>query len=180
MHAEGKSGLKQDDVEAARWYTLAAAQKHPEGQCNLGVMYLQGKGVTQDDAKAVELFSSAAEQGNALAQTNLGFMYAQGRGGLPQDDPHAAMWWKRAADQWGGACHREPPDDPRRAPLPARYCRPAGWVEGCQLQRLARSHSGLVAEGNAAVGRVAVLLDGGANPKSFPIDREPASCLVGE
>jgi TPR repeat protein len=99
MHAQGKGRLKQDVVEAARWYALAAAQKYPVAQYALGFMYEHGKGVVQDDTKAVELYTLAAEQGFALAQSNLGAMHASWKGGLPQDFAQAAMWWKLAADQ---------------------------------------------------------------------------------
>ena len=32
MYAKGTGGLKQDDIEARKWFTLAAAQKHPLAQ----------------------------------------------------------------------------------------------------------------------------------------------------
>ena len=41
-------------------------------QCNLGIMYDQGRGVKQDYVQAFKWFSKAAQQGHANAQYNLG------------------------------------------------------------------------------------------------------------
>ncbi len=41
-------GVPQDDVEAARWYRLAAEQGNARAQFNLGSMYEKGEGVPQD------------------------------------------------------------------------------------------------------------------------------------
>lgn len=35
IYTKGVCGLKQDDIEARRWFTLAAAQKHPLAQLRL-------------------------------------------------------------------------------------------------------------------------------------------------
>jgi len=37
--------VPQDDVEAAKWYRLAAEQGYAPAQANLGVMYRNGEGV---------------------------------------------------------------------------------------------------------------------------------------
>ncbi|WP_314879189.1 tetratricopeptide repeat protein, partial [Haemophilus parahaemolyticus] len=47
MYAKGR-GVKQDDVEAVKWYRQAAEQGDAEAQFNLGVMYAKGRGVKQD------------------------------------------------------------------------------------------------------------------------------------
>ena len=73
-------GLPQDDVEAARWYRLAADQGDADAQDALGLMYLNGLGVGQDHAEAARLFRRPAGQGLASAQANLGLMYANGEG----------------------------------------------------------------------------------------------------
>ena len=44
------------------WYTKSAEQGDARGQCNLGVMYENGRGVTKDLKKAVEWYTKAAEQ----------------------------------------------------------------------------------------------------------------------
>lgn len=98
MYAKGQ-GVPQDDVEAARWYRLAAVQGNVASQINLGVMYANGQGVPQDYAEAVTWYrKAAAEQGGAPAQFNLGVMYAKGQG-VPEDDLLAHMWLNLAAEQ---------------------------------------------------------------------------------
>ena len=64
-------GVPEDDVEAVRWYRLAAEQGLALAQYNLGVMYDNGEGVPEDDVEAVRWYRLAAEQGLALAQYNL-------------------------------------------------------------------------------------------------------------
>jgi TPR repeat protein len=89
-------GLAQDDVEALKWYRLAAEQGNTKAQVNLGSMYANGFGAPQDDAEAVKWFRSAAKQGFARAQYNLGLMYANGQG-VQLDFVSAHMWLNNAA-----------------------------------------------------------------------------------
>ena len=84
-------GVPQGDVEAVRWYRLAADQGIPEAQFNLGVKYAKGEGVLQDYAKVVHWYRLAAEQGDAGAQYNLAVRYSYGEGTL-QDDMLAYVW----------------------------------------------------------------------------------------
>jgi hypothetical protein len=44
--------VRQDDSEAARWFSNAAKQGHTEAQAILGMYYMLGKGVPQDADKA--------------------------------------------------------------------------------------------------------------------------------
>ena len=98
MYTTGE-GVPQDDVEAVRWYRLAAEEGLASAQYNLGLTYRYGgEGVPEDDAEAVRWFRLAADQGHALAQFNLGVMYATGEG-VPQDDVEAVRWSRLAAEQ---------------------------------------------------------------------------------
>ncbi len=97
MYANGR-GVQQDDVEAVKWYRLAAEQGAAEAQNSLGFMYDTGRGVQQDDVEAVKWYRLAAEQGNAAGRYSLGAMYANGRG-VPQDYVKAHMWFNLAAAQ---------------------------------------------------------------------------------
>ena len=90
--------MRQNDVEAAKWYRLAAEQGDADAQFNLGLMYDDGKGVPQDDVEAVKWYRLAAEQDDADAQFNLGVMYAQSEG-VPKDYVLAHMWFSLAAGQ---------------------------------------------------------------------------------
>jgi TPR repeat protein len=70
MYDEG-TVVPQDDVEAVKWYRMAAEQGYAAAQTNLGAMYQAGTGVPRDDVEAVKWFLMAAEQGQAEAQGNL-------------------------------------------------------------------------------------------------------------
>ena len=91
-------GVPEDDVEAVKWYRLAALQGVADAQYELGMMYYNGTGVPQDYAEAAKWFRLAAEQGIAKAQYTLGAMYAN-REGVPQDYAEAVKWFRLAAEQ---------------------------------------------------------------------------------
>jgi TPR repeat protein len=93
LHGEG---LAQDDVEAVRWYRLAAAQGDALAQFCTGVTLQTGLGVTQDYAEAVRWYQLAAAQGCADAQYNLGFMFRDGHG-VTQDNAESVRWIRLAA-----------------------------------------------------------------------------------
>ena len=63
MYDKGE-GVKQDDVEAVKWYRQAAEQGYAKAQYNLGVMYYQGEGVRQDKGQAKEWFGKACDNGH--------------------------------------------------------------------------------------------------------------------
>ena len=100
---ETGAGVPQDDIEAVRWYRLAADQGIAVAQVTLGFMYADGdtRALPQDDAEAVRWFRLAADQGDVGAQYNLGLMYGNGRG-VPQDDVQAHMWFNLAASRMTG------------------------------------------------------------------------------
>jgi len=99
-------GVPQDDVEAVRWYRLAAEQGQAAAQSSLGAMYANGRGgVPQDDVEAVRWIRQAAEQGYALAQWSLGLMYATAQG-VPKDDAEAYKWLNLATT-YADASNRE-------------------------------------------------------------------------
>jgi TPR repeat protein len=63
MYAKGQ-GVVQDDVEAVKWYKLAAAQENAAAQYNLGLMYYKGRGVAQDYIQAYMWSNLAAMSGD--------------------------------------------------------------------------------------------------------------------
>ena len=91
-------GVQEDDVEAARWYRLAADQGDVNAQHNLGLMYDTGEGVQEDDVEAARWYRLAADQGYVNAQYNLGLMYDTGEG-VQEDDMEATRWYRLAAEQ---------------------------------------------------------------------------------
>ncbi len=64
-------GVAEDYAEAARLYSLAAAQGYAIAQYNLGVMFAKGQGVAKDRAEAIRLYRLAAAQGRANATAAL-------------------------------------------------------------------------------------------------------------
>ena len=96
MYANGQ-GVKQDDVEAVKWYRKAAEQGYAKAQFNLGNMYANGQGVKQDDVEAVKWYRKAAEQGNANAQMILGTVYFLGKG-VQFNKALAKEWFGKACD----------------------------------------------------------------------------------
>ena len=63
MYAKGR-GVRQDNVEAVRWYRQAATQGLAQAQYNLGVEYETGRGVHQDLALAQEWYGKACQNGD--------------------------------------------------------------------------------------------------------------------
>ena len=60
--------MKQDHVEAARWYRKAADQGDAEAQFNLGCCFLNGEGVAQNPVESQRWYQKAAAQGFAQAK----------------------------------------------------------------------------------------------------------------
>jgi TPR repeat protein len=56
MYDEG-DGVPENDVEAVRWFRLAAEQGNALAQYNLGLMYANGRGVPQTNLRAYVWFS---------------------------------------------------------------------------------------------------------------------------
>jgi hypothetical protein len=71
--------VKQNYVEAVKWFRLAADQGYPEAQNTLAWMYEIGKGVKQNYAEAETWYRLAAKQGDSSAQNNLKLMYENNR-----------------------------------------------------------------------------------------------------
>ena len=97
MHDEGR-GVRQDDVEAAKWYLRAAGQGHADAQIALALMYYNGWGVPKDEGATEKWLRSASEQGHKQAQYRLGLMYERGLG-VPQDISEAVKWYRKSAEQ---------------------------------------------------------------------------------
>ena len=71
MYDQGQ-GVIEDDIEAVRWYRLAAEQGLDAAQYQLGVMYTEGRGILKDEAAAVRWYRRAAEQNYDTAPYALG------------------------------------------------------------------------------------------------------------
>lgn len=97
-YSNGSMGLKQDLVEALRWYGRAAEQGLPQALFNIGLAYELGRGVPVNVSLAFQYYREAAEAGYSIAQFNVGNMYATGRG-VAADAFEAVLWYRQAAEQ---------------------------------------------------------------------------------
>ena len=84
-------GVRQDDVEALKWYFLAAKQGDAVAELSLGLIHAEGRGVPEDFSEAINWYRRSAERGNSDAPFYLGRMYLEGRG-VPQDFVSSHMW----------------------------------------------------------------------------------------
>lgn len=90
-------GIRQDEIEAARWYRKAAEQGHTSAQTILGSIYRSGRGVPQDYSEALKWYLKAANKGAAVAQFETAMMYNRGLG-VQQDYAEAAKWYRKVAE----------------------------------------------------------------------------------
>jgi TPR repeat protein len=101
----GGLGVLKDEIQAKKWFELAAAKGYSLGQLNLGQWYSSAYGANRDYIEAVKWFKLAADKGNVTAQSALGGMYENGaRGfngerGIAIDYVEAIKWFKQAAAQ---------------------------------------------------------------------------------
>jgi TPR repeat protein len=91
-------GIPNDDVEAVKWFRLAAAQGDATAQKNLGWMYFYGAGVPENAVEAVSWFRLSAVSGNRDGEFALAVMYDEGAG-IGEDDAQAINWYTLAAKQ---------------------------------------------------------------------------------
>lgn len=110
---------KQDYVQAATWFRMAADQGHALSQYSLGHLYDDGLGVKRDKKRAAAWYYKAATQGDRESQYRLGKMYYAGEG-VKQSNMLAVRYLRAAAAQG---------DDRAKVQL-ARMFGPTGGVGG--------------------------------------------------
>ncbi|MBN3179842.1 tetratricopeptide repeat protein [Pectobacterium parmentieri] len=75
----GYADIKNENIEALKWFRVAAEGGHPEAQNILGAVYEKGRwGIHADGEEAEKWYERAAKQGNDNALMNLGKMYYDG------------------------------------------------------------------------------------------------------
>jgi TPR repeat protein len=67
MYLKGQ-GVEKNELEAFKWYCMAAQQGLVQAQFNLGVMYENGRGVEKNELEACKWLQMAADQGLREAQ----------------------------------------------------------------------------------------------------------------
>ena len=91
MYNQGHA-VKQNPIEAEKWYTLASNQGYVPAIWRLAMLYYHGSGLTQDYEKAADLYQLAAKQGDVYSQKVIGVMYSKGFG-VPKDNILAYSWF---------------------------------------------------------------------------------------
>jgi hypothetical protein len=91
-------GVPQDEIEAVRWWLMAAEEGDPRALYALGVAYLNGRGVAKDVKEAARWYMMSAEAGYPKAQNTLGVCYKNGTG-VDKDVDEAVKWYRLAAQQ---------------------------------------------------------------------------------
>ena len=92
------AGVRQDNVAAVGWFTLAAQHGLLAALVNLGNCYEVGNGVRQDFEQAGRNYSAAARQNFGPAEFLLGEMFEQGKG-TPVNLAHAYVLYTRSGAQ---------------------------------------------------------------------------------
>lgn len=90
----------EENEDAVRYFTLAAAQGDPEGHYGLAVMQRSGEGTPRDLAAARLSLVSAAQLGHHQATATLALSYMKGGLDLKReerDSPEALKWIQAAA-----------------------------------------------------------------------------------
>jgi len=88
-------GVPEDDAEAVKWLTKAAAQDLAIAQGYLGSMYYRGEGVAKDEIMAETWYRRGALRGDLNSQDNMGRLYSQGN--TPKLRAEGYAWFSLAA-----------------------------------------------------------------------------------
>lgn len=104
-YADGQ-GVAKNATEAAKWFRMGAARKHPGCQGRLAWLYWQGEGVDKDLKQAVALFTEAANAGDTMSTYCLGVLYRQGEG-VEKDAKQAFPLLLKAAQAGHGGAQYE-------------------------------------------------------------------------
>lgn len=93
------SGVPKDPEQATTWYQRAADQGFGEGECTLGLRYVEGLGVQlRDISQGLTLMKKAVDQGNGHCAESIGELYRNGLFSVPKDTVEAAAWHRRGAE----------------------------------------------------------------------------------
>ena len=85
-----------DNLEAAKWFEMAALQGDAQAQFELSECFSGYRGLNADYAKAAKWCRLSAEQGLPDAQFKLGGLYCRGVG-VQEDQKEASAWHLKAA-----------------------------------------------------------------------------------
>lgn len=95
MYEKG-GGLPENQAEAARWWSMAAARGDEDAQIALAVKMINGQGVPRDVTRGRRLCNEAAKHRDHRAEYCTGYIYEQGLG-TTRDTKKARNWYGLAA-----------------------------------------------------------------------------------
>ena len=101
IYARGR-GVEHDDLEAVKWYRLAADQGFAAAQSNLGFMYAFGRGVPQDVVQAYMWLNLSAAQGYDVAIKNRDIVAGHMTPAQIAEAQKLARDWKSKKEEEGG------------------------------------------------------------------------------
>ena len=90
-------GVRENDVEAVKWYRKAADKGNTDAMVRMGKCYSVGGGVEKDMNEANKWFRKAAENGNAIGMASLGLNYYLGDG-VERDLNESIRWFRKSAE----------------------------------------------------------------------------------
>ena len=109
---ETGNGIGKDELEAVRWYRMAAEHGCADAMFELSKCYTFGIGLRRNRATAAKWLQKAAEHDHVRAMFILGNWYLSKQRGIEYNPRKAAWWFRRAADMgdaWGmfhlGECY---------------------------------------------------------------------------
>ncbi|MDE7329531.1 MAG: sel1 repeat family protein [Clostridia bacterium] len=97
IYSNAGHGVKVDYKKAEYWYLKSAKQGNGRAQCELGIIYAEGKHGAADCEKAAALLESSAKQGNYRAADALAKLYLYGYG-VAADRERAVFWAEKGAE----------------------------------------------------------------------------------
>jgi hypothetical protein len=89
----------QSNVEAVKWFKMAALQGDAQAQFELSECYSGKRGLKADFSEAAKWCRLSAEQDFPDAQFKLGKLYGCGEG-VPEDQKEASVWYGKAAQRY--------------------------------------------------------------------------------
>jgi S1-C subfamily serine protease len=91
-------GVSANPTEALRWFGLAAAQKMPAAEDNIGLAHLNGLGTPKSEKEAARWFGVAAAQGDPVGEHRLALLLLFGKE-IENDPSKAIDLLKHGADR---------------------------------------------------------------------------------
>lgn len=98
IYLEGLYGVNEDEKEALKWYRKVDEKGNTLAACQIGFMYLCGKGVDKDEKEGIKRIKKEARDGVGAAQEFLGDVYWKGLYGVEKDMEEALKCYREAAE----------------------------------------------------------------------------------